>query len=237
MNIFLWGAGAVAAGLTAFYMFRLVFMTFFGKTRLSDKAYSHLHESPFVIVFPLIVLALLSTVGGYLGVPKLLGEFFGGIPNYMEGFLEPVFAYSTNFMAHAGGSEGSHSVAMEWGLMGVSVLIACSGIALAWALYIISPAIPQRFTQAFPVLHRAVYRKWYVDEIYDFVFVNPCKALGNFLWRGFDVLIVDGVVNGVASLVRGLSSLLRHVQTGMVHNYAFSMALGVVVILGCYLFR
>ncbi len=239
MNIVLWLAGACAAGLTAFYMFRLVFMTFFGKTRLSDKAYHHLHESPFVIVFPLIVLAALSMFGGYLGVPKVLSEFFtgGAFPNYLEHFLDPVFAYSTNFMAHSGHGEGHHSVALEWGLMGGSVLIACGGIAFAWALYIAYPAIPGRIVATFPVLHRAVYNKWYVDEIYDFMIVNPCKAFSNFLWKGFDVVIVDGVVNGVAAVVRGLSGLLRHVQTGLVHNYAFSMALGVVVIVGCYLFR
>jgi len=89
----------------------------------------------------------------------------------------------------------------------------------------------------FPVLHRAVYNKWYVDEIYDFMIVNPCKAFSNFLWKGFDVVVVDGIVNGVAAVVRGFSGVLRHVQTGMIHNYAFSMALGAVVIVGCYLFR
>jgi NADH-quinone oxidoreductase subunit L len=155
----------------------------------------------------------------------------------MENFLEPVFAYSTNFMAHAGHGEAHHSMTLEWGLMGVSVLIACSGIALAWALYIAYPALPARFVASVPVLHRAVYNKWYVDEIYDFMIVNPTKAFSNFLWKGFDVVVVDGLVNGVAAVVKGFSSLLRHVQTGFVHNYAFSMALGVVVIVGVYLFR
>ncbi|HBA87818.1 MAG TPA: NADH-quinone oxidoreductase subunit L [Geobacter sp.] len=237
-NMLLWGAGAVAAGLTAFYMFRLVFMTFFGKTRLSDKAFHHLHESPWVITVPLVCLAFLSVVGGWIGVPKVLGEVLGGMPNYFEHYLEPVFAYSTNYMLHGGhGAEHAHSIAMEWGLMGVSVLIACGGIALAWALYIVAPGFPEKFVSTFPVLHRAVYNKWYIDEIYDFAFVNPCKACGNFLWKGFDVVVVDGIVNGVASVVRGISGLLRHLQTGMVHNYAFSMALGVVVIVGVYLFR
>jgi len=121
--------------------------------------------------------------------------------------------------------------------MGVSVLIACGGIALAYALYIVAPGVPASFVARFPTLHRAVYNKWYVDEIYDFTFVNPCKAFSNFLWKGFDVVVVDGMVNGVASVVRGFSGVLRHVQTGFVHNYAFTMALGVVVIIGCFLFR
>jgi len=235
MNIVLWAMGACAALLTAFYMFRLVFMTFFGETRLSEKAWHHLHESPIVITLPLMVLALLSIVGGWIGIPKVLGEL-AGIENYWEHYLEPVFAYSTNYMAQAG-LHGLHSEAAEWGLMGTSVVIACTGIFVAWFLYIAQPAIPEKFTSAFPVLHRAVYKKWYMDEIYDFVFVNPCKALGQFLWKGFDVVVVDGIVNGVAAVVRGFSGLIRHLQTGFVHNYAFTMALGVVVIVACYLFR
>jgi NADH-quinone oxidoreductase subunit L len=236
MNMVLWGCGAIAAGLTAFYMFRLVFMTFFGETKLSDKAFHHLHESPWVITLPLVVLALLSIVGGYVGIPKVIGETLGGIPNMWEHYLEPVFAYSTEYMKHAGAHGEAHSVAMEWGLMGVSVVIAFAGIGMAAALYLISPTIPEKFVAAFPALHRAVYNKWYVDEIYDFAFVNPCKALGNFLWKGFDVVVVDGVVNGVGAVVRGFSGVLRYVQTGFVHNYAFTMVLGVLVIVGAYLF-
>jgi len=235
-NTLLWAAGAVAAGLTAFYMFRLVFMTFFGKTRLSDKAMHHLHESPWVITLPLVVLAILSVLGGWIGVPKVLGDALGGLPNHFEHYLEPVFAYSNAYMAKSG-AHGVHNIALEWGLMGVSVLIACGGIALAWALYIVNPGFPAKFVATFPVLHRAVYNKWYVDEIYDFMIVNPCKSFSNFLWKGFDVVVVDGVVNGVAAVVRGSSGIFRHVQTGMVHNYAFSMALGVVVIVGVFLFR
>ncbi|WP_129124939.1 NADH-quinone oxidoreductase subunit L [Geomonas oryzae] len=236
VNYALWAAGAIAAGLTAFYMFRLVCMTFFGKTRLSEKAWHHLHESPWVITVPLVCLAFLSLVGGWVGVPKLLGEVFGDMPNYFEHWLEPVFAYSTQYMI-AHGAHGVHSVALEWGLMGTSVVIAFAGIGLAFALYVIAPSIPEKFTSTFPALHRAVYNKWYIDEIYDFVFVNPCKALGNFLWKGFDVVVVDGIVNGVAAVVRGFSGILRYVQTGYVHNYAFSMVLGVVLIVAVYLFR
>ena len=236
LNIFLWGCGAVAAGLTAFYMFRLVFMTFFGECRITPKAKDHLHESPMVIVFPLIVLAFLSVVGGYIGLPKVIGELFGGIPNYFEHWLEPVFKFSeeyTKLHAHV----GEHSVALEWGLMGTSVVIALVGISIAFLLYVASPALPARFTSTFPALHRAVFNKWYIDELYDFLFVNPCKALGNFLWKGFDVLVVDGIVDGVAKVVMAISGVLKNLQSGYVHNYALSMALGVVVIVACYIFR
>jgi NADH-quinone oxidoreductase subunit L len=237
LNYLLWGFGAVAAGLTAFYMFRLVFMTFHGECRISPKAKDHLHESPMVIVFPLIVLALLSVVGGYVGLPKVIGELLGGIPNYFEHFLAPVFVFSEEFVKANGHAGGHHSAALEWGLMGLSVAIAFVGIAIAFTMYVKNTAIPGRFTTAFPALHRAVYNKWYVDEIYDFLFVNPCKALGNFLWKGFDVVVVDGIVNGVATVVKGFSGVLRYSQSGLIHNYAMTMALGVVVIVAFYIFR
>ena len=236
VNIVLWAVGATAAGLTAFYMFRLVFMTFFGKTRLSEKAWHHLHESPWVITVPLVCLAFLSVVGGWIGVPAVLGHVLGDMPNYFEEYLHPIFAYSKHYV-EASGAHGVHNIALEWGLMGTSVVIACAGIGLAAALYLVKPEIPAKFTAAFPALHRAVYNKWYIDEIYDAMFVNPCKALGQFLWKGFDVVVVDGIVNGVAAIVRGFSGLFRHVQTGMVHNYAFTMVLGVVVIVSVYIFR
>lgn len=237
LNFILWGVGAVAAGLTAFYMFRLVFMTFFGECRINPKAKEHLHESPIVIVLPLVVLATLSVVGGYVGIPKVIGEMFGGIPNYLEGYLEPIFQYSTEYMKQNVHVAGHHSVALEWGLMGVSVVIALIGISIAYILYVASPGAPKRFVETFPALHRAVFNKWYIDELYDFLFVNPCKRFGNFCWKGFDVLVVDGAVNGVGAVVRGLSSALKNLQTGYVHNYAITMVLGVVVIVAFYIFR
>lgn len=232
LNIFLWATGAVAACLTAFYMFRLVFMTFFGECRINPKVKDHLHESPLVITIPLIVLGILAVIGGYIGMPKLLGM----LPNYFEHWLEPVFETANGYaQTYVHVQEYGHG--LEWGLMGVSVVIAVVGISIAYVLYIASPSIPAKFTAAFPALHRAVYNKWYIDELYDFLFVNPCKALGNFLWKGFDVLVVDGIVDGVATVVMGFSKGLRHIQTGFVHNYAMTMALGVVVIVAFYIFR
>ena len=237
LNMALWGIGAVAACFTAFYMFRLVFMTFFGDCRINPKAKSHLHESPAVITIPLIVLGFLALVGGYIGLPKLIGDLFGGIPNYFEHWLDPVFAkaheYSTQY-AHVG---AHHSHALEWGLMGLSVLIALVGITIAFTMYIKNTELPGKFTSTFPALHRAVYNKWYIDELYDYVFVNPCKAFGGFLWKGFDVVVIDGIVNGVGNVVMGFSGVFRFMQSGLIQNYAFSMAFGVVVILGYYLFK
>jgi NADH-quinone oxidoreductase subunit L len=237
LNYVLWGLGAAAAGLTAFYMFRLVFMTFFGECRINPKVKDHLHESPMVIVFPLIVLAILSAVGGYLGVPKILSNVLGGMPNYFEHWLAPVFEWSEHYVklnVH-GGAHPSHAV--EWGLMGVSVLIALIGIGIAFTMYVANNKLPEKFTSTFPALHRAVYNKWYVDELYDFLFVNPCKAFGNFLWKGFDVLVIDGIVNGTAKVVMGLSAGLKGLQSGYTHNYALGMALGAVVIVAVYVLR
>jgi NADH-quinone oxidoreductase subunit L len=233
LNIFLWATGAIAACFTAFYMFRLVFMTFFGECRINPKVKEYLHESPLVITIPLIVLGFLATFGGFIGMPKLIGL----LPNYFEHWLDPVFELSQEYAKqyiHAG-AHYSHS--LEWGLMFGSVAIAAVGISFAYALYIVNPSLPKRFTETFPALHRAVYNKWYIDEFYDAIFVNPCKWLGGFLWKGFDVLIVDGIVNGVAKLVMACSAGLKGLQSGYIHNYAFGMAAGVVVIIAAYLFR
>jgi NADH-quinone oxidoreductase subunit L len=237
LNLVLFGFGAIAAGLTAFYMFRLVFMTFFGECRIKAGAEKHLHESPMVIVIPLIVLAALSVVGGYIGIPHVIGEALGGIPNYLEHYLHPVFANANEYMAANAQHPKVVSHATEWGLMALSVAIALVGIAVAAFLYLSNPSLPAKITAAFPGLHRAVYNKWYIDELYDFLIVNPCKSLGRFLWKGFDVLVVDGAVNGVAHVVMSFGGVLRYLQTGQVFSYAWTMVFGVVVILGYYLFK
>jgi len=208
-------------------------MTFFGECRINSKVKEYLHESPLTITIPLMVLGALATVGGFLGMPKVMGA----LPNYLEHWLDPVFELATEYgakYAHAGGHE-SH--ALEWGLMGLSITIAVVGIMIALTLYVKNTGAPAKFVATFPALHRAVYNKWYIDELYDFIFVNPCKAFGQFLWKGFDVVVVDGVVNGVANVVMGFSGIFRYMQSGYIYNYAFSMVLGVVVILGYYIFK
>jgi NADH-quinone oxidoreductase subunit L len=232
INIILWGTGAVAACFTAFYMFRLVFMTFYGECRISPKAKEYLHESPLVITIPLMVLGTLAAVGGFIGVPKILGGL-----NHFEHWLEPVFEQAHHYSSRYA-HQGAHpSHAVEWGLMGLSVVIAVIGISIALTLYVKNTQIPGRFTAAFPALHRAVYNKWYIDELYDYLFVSPCKSFGQFLWKGFDVIVIDGVVNGVANVVMGFAGIFRFMQSGYIYNYAVSMALGVVAILGYFIFK
>ncbi|MHB8123253.1 MAG: NADH-quinone oxidoreductase subunit L [Desulfuromonadaceae bacterium] len=233
LNVVLWGIGGIAACFTAFYMFRLVFMTFYGECRINPTAKSYLHESPLVITIPLMVLGALALFGGYIGMPKLMGM----LPNYFEHWLDPVFAMANEY----GGTYAHHgahpSHAIEWGLMALSVVIALIGIGIAFTMYVKNTELPGKFVATFPALHRAVYNKWYIDEIYDYLFVNPFKALGQFLWKGFDVLIIDGVVNGVANVMMGFSGVFRYMQSGYIYNYALSMALGVVVMLGYYIFK
>ncbi|PLX84302.1 MAG: NADH-quinone oxidoreductase subunit L [Desulfuromonas sp.] len=221
----LWLVGAVAAGMTAFYMFRLVFMTFFGEQRTDPRAKDHIPESPLTITIPLMVLGVLAVVGGYIGVPAILGG-----ANHLHHFLEPVFGHAlelNHIEAH-----GSH--ATEYGLMGISVGIGIVGIFIAWVMYIKNPEIPGKLATNFATLHRAIFNKWYIDEIYDALFVNPCKRFGTFLWKGFDVCVVDGVVNGVGRIVQAASAGMRATQTGFVHNYALAMVVGVVLIVGFY---
>jgi NADH-quinone oxidoreductase subunit L len=225
----LWLVGAAAAGMTAFYMFRLVFMTFYGKERITDHARHHLHESPFVITLPLMILAVLSIVGGYIGIPAILGG-----ANHIHHFLEPVFGGS---LENYGIATGHYSHALEYGMMGISIGIAVVGIALAYIMYLKKPELPGKFVASFQGLHRAVFNKWYMDEIYDTLFVNPTKRLGTFLWKGFDVVVVDGIVNGFGKVVNACSKGLRFTQSGFVHNYALSMVIGVLVIVGIYVLR
>jgi len=159
------------------------------------------------------------------------------VSNKFEHFLAPVFEFSEEYTKAHAHVAAHHSAGLEWGLMGLSVVIAVVGIGIAFVMYVQNNTLPAKFTAAFPALHRAVFNKWYIDELYDFMFVNPCKALGNFLWKGFDVLVIDGIVDGTAKVVMGISGVLKNVQSGYVHNYAMSMALGVVVIIAFYIFK
>ncbi len=225
----LWLVALFTAGLTAFYMFRLVFMTFYGQERMVEKAKKHLHESPAVITIPLIVLAVLSVFGGYVGVPELM---WGA--HRLEHFLDPVFGAT---MATYGIGMLPHSAAFEWGMVAAAVIVATSGILLAVFMYHMRPDLPGKVVASFQGAYRTIHNKWYVDEIYDALFVNPTKRLGTFLWKGFDVKGIDGIVNGLGKLVQLFSGALRITQSGLVHNYALTMVLGMVVIVAFYVFR
>ncbi len=243
-HFLIWLVAAVAAGMTAFYMFRALFMTFFGESRVDHHVAHHIHESPKIMTIPLMVLAFLSIVGGYVGIPHVLGG-----ANHIHEFLAPVVgggaepAKSQAFFSliseawAAGGSAGGHSAAIELFLMALSVVIAFIGIGIAYFLYLKNPHLPKVLAERWKGLYTLVSNKYYVDEIYQILFVNSLKKLATGLWKGFDEFIIDGTVNGIAYFIGWLSGLMRKMQTGLVQNYAFSMVLGGLILAVYYIMR
>ncbi len=213
----------IAAALTAFYMFRLVFLTFFGSWRGKSDQENHLHESPSTMTIPLMVLAVLSIVGGWIMIPHALG---GGMQ--FEKFLHPSFAIAEELAAE----HGHPALAMEYTVMGISILLALGGILVAFYWYIKNPDIPRRLALRAKLAHKVLMNKYYIDEIYDYAVIQTIIGIAESLWKQFDVLIVDGIVNGVAKLLGWFGQIFRKVQTGLVGNYALFLAVGVIAVVG-----
>jgi NADH-quinone oxidoreductase subunit L len=242
----LWLVGAITALLTALYMFRAVFMAFYGKPRLDEHVAKHVHESPPVMIIPLAVLAVLSLVGGWIGIPPSLG---GG--EWFQEFLAPVFKSSVLVAVHhqAGGlsfvglaqaAEGlahGEELSLEWALMGVSLGVAIVGISLAYYLYLKNPEAPGKIAGTFKTFYRIIANKYYMDEIYDAIFVQPIRRGSEWLWHSVDDNVIDGTANGAGRLCTGLSAILKRLQTGYVQNYAIWMLVGTVLLIAYYLFR
>ena len=251
--LFLWIVGIITAGLTAFYMCRLLFLAFFGLSRVSPEVEHHIHESPRTMTVPLMILAALSIVGGWFALPTLWGE-----QSSFEKFLEPVTkgvipeTVAVKF-AH-------HTLLVEWLLMGISVGIAGLGIWLAYKAYVQHPELHSKLAASWPRLHNVLLHKYYVDEIYDAIFVNRIKdlsvAFGVFdgkvidgvgvngaawltrvlsrmsMW--WDKWIVDGLVNLAGTFTRSLSHPIRLLQTGVFTSYAVFILVGLVILLAYY---
>ncbi len=232
-HIGFWILGAVAAVLTSLYMFRSVFMTFYGKSRVPEDIAHHVHESPPIMTIPLIVLAFLSLVGGLVGVPILEGW------HRFDMFLSPVFAPAQHIISEAAGAHhgGHHNVALELTLMALSLGIAIVGLVAAYWMYVKNPEIPERIVEENPDIHSVVYNKYWVDELYDFLFVNSIVGFSRFLWRKFDDFVVDGIVNGVARVTRGWGGAMRYLHSGLVQDYALSILVGVLVVIGYLVMR
>jgi NADH-quinone oxidoreductase subunit L len=245
----LWGLAVLAAFLTATYMFRLLYMTFFGTSRADRSpgasapgSHAHgLHDAPPAMAIALVVLAIGSVGAGLFGVPHALGG-----DNRIETFLEPSFhAMEAPAGAEAAVAEAEHApegahadTQTELLLMFTSVMVALAGIGLATVFFLKAPQRADAMAGQFSGLHRLLLNKYYVDELYNAVFVQPIKGLStSVLWKGVDAGIIDGSVNGVGLVVRGWSAVLRRVQTGSVRAYAMSIFLGVVTILGYFLWR
>jgi NADH-quinone oxidoreductase subunit L len=202
--------GIGAAMMTAFYMFRLYFLTFTGSFRGTEDQHHHLHESPAAMTIPLIVLAILSIVGGYVGLPEVMSEH-----NAIAAYLSPVV---TNFGEH----HLAHST--EWMLMGVSTAVAVIMIFVAYTMHR-KPQFAENTG-----LSKVLENKWYVDEIYDAIVVKPLNALSGVLDLFAERRGIDGIVNGVGKTVRWGGDRLRLLQSGQVGFYIFIMVLGIVVL-------
>ncbi len=222
-SFILWLVGVITALMTAFYMFRLYFLTFEGKERFGhDK---HLHESPKVMTIPLIVLAILSVIGGFVGIPEV---FSGEHGNQFHNWLAPIFKDADRKLMHF----GLHSHFEEILLMVISVIGATSSILLARYIYLKKPEIAVRTASRFKGLYNLLWNKYYVDEIYDLLVVNPIVTVSrNVLWKIADNKIIDGTVNGAAKLIDIISATIRKIQTGVAQLYALVMVLGIAVAL------
>jgi NADH-quinone oxidoreductase subunit L len=225
-NLIFWGLGAFAALITSFYMFRLLFMTFHGKSNMDKHVEEHVHESPINMLFPLIILAFLSVVGGFLGFPAA---------SAINSFLAPVIGSGVHHGMVDGGEAHHVSNGLMFSMMGISTGIALVGIFLAYFMYIKNPELPAKIVGKFKLVYKIIYNKYYVDEIYDATIVKPTIKSSFFLWKVIDVKVIDGFVNGVGRLVELKSEVLRLFQTGYVRNYALSMLLGGVIIIVCAL--
>jgi NADH-quinone oxidoreductase subunit L len=213
-----WGLGLAGAIMTAFYMFRLVFLVFFGEERLSAEARHHVHESPPVMTVPLTILAVFSVIAGYVGLPAVFGEkadLFGR-------FLEPVARAAAEPM----------SVAVEWNLILVSTVAAVGGLFIAYLFYIRQPAVPGRLAARVPWIYKLLIGKYYVDEFYDAIIVRPAVRGGEFVYDHFDLKIIDGALNGSAAAADAAGRGFSRLQTGLIKDYALAFLLGVTLFLG-----
>jgi NADH-quinone oxidoreductase subunit L len=225
-NMLFWIIGALAAFMTAFYMFRMVTLTFEGKPRWKDGA--HPHESPSTMTIPLMVLAFLAIVGGFLGVPEALG---GG--NAIHHWLHPIFANAEAVLPAA--QHASHT--MEYVLMAASVAIAFAGFWIGRSMYLKNAEADSALKAKLGGVYQLLSKKYLIDEFYMNTIVNPIMRVSErWLARIMDQRLIDGFVNGLASFVGNFSSVLRLVQTGVVQNYASMIVFGIIIILGMIVF-
>ena len=215
----MWVIGVITAMLTSFYMFRMLYLTFFGKFRGTSEQEHHLHESPQTMTIPLIVLAVLSVVGGFMNVPEVLGGH-----HWLADFLAPVFAPSASEHKEAAAST-------EYLLMAASVAGALIALGYAYMRYVKNAHVPVSDTEERPGPVSLSYHKFYVDEIYDWLIRKPLDALSVFFYKVVDLLAIDGIVNGLGKLSVKSSKGLRLLQSGNVGFYIFMMVAGIIAIL------
>ena len=205
--------GLLTALMTAFYSFRLVFVTFWGESQVDPAHADHIHEPSKTMTVPLLILAVLSILAGYIGIPE---------------FLAPAFSGSE--------SGGHHEGAAATGIMVAATAMGLLGIAGAYFVYVMSPGLPDRLAAQWQSLYQLSLNKWFVDEAYEQTVTKPTLKMADSLWKQVDVAIIDGAVNGVARAVAWGGWVTRVLQSGQAQNYALAMTVGAVVILGALIF-
>jgi NADH-quinone oxidoreductase subunit L len=221
-NKIMWALGVVGSMMTSFYMFRLLFLTFFGKFRGTKHQEEHLHESPISMTLPLMILSVLSVFGGFIGLPEVFAK------SWLAEFMLPLFTLSKSINpAVASASTLSHST--EYMLMGVSVAAALISMGAAWFIYSKESNIPAKDEQI-EGIQKLVYNKYYIDELYDTTIVKPLYAFSEFLHSVAETAL-DMLVDGVGKLVLGSSEIIRKLQSGLVPHYITMMVIGMIAFL------
>ena len=222
-NKIMGGFGVLASFMTSFYMFRLMFLTFFGTFRGTEEQRHHLHESPASMTIPLIILAVLSTIGGFMGLPPVFSE-----NHTLANYLAPLFEASRQINPDAFGHHMDH--ATEFMLMGISVAVALVAAIIAYVMYVSKKSVPAAEGTETGI-HKVIYNKYYIDELYDTIIVKPIMGLSTGLYRFVEKGLIDPVVNGFGKVTMGGGRGLRVLQSGAIGSYLLTMVLGIILIL------
>ncbi len=215
----LWGVGFLTAGLTAFYMFRMIYLTFHGESRVDSHTAEHVNESPFSMTIPLMILAALAVTGGFFGVPHVFHVIPNGMENYFQGFFAEI-------------PSGHGTVSAEWTLMAFSVAFALLAWFFASRLYHSGFDLAAGLRSKWESLYQLSLNKWYVDELYNTLIIQPGRLFStHVLWRLFDQNVIDRAVNTTADVARMVGNSIRPLQNGLTQNYALIFTLGTFLIL------
>ncbi len=230
-HIGLWIAGVIGAMLTAFYMTRLMALTFWGESRFDKNV--HPHESSASMTIPLIILAILAAISGFVGVPHVISEYFDHIPNFWETWLEPVIRkLPTEELKLV-----VHSASDEWMLMGTSVFLALCSASVAYVLYTKKKEVPGKIAQAIKPVYNLVENKYFVDEFYFGAIINPLVSQSKKLWYYVDVNFIDKMTFAVTDFMQNTGKLVKTLQNGNMQQYAMYISLGLVAVLSFVLMR
>ncbi len=227
----LWVAGALGAVLTAFYMTRLMALTFWGKSRVDKNI--HPHESPWTMTVPLIILGILSVISGFIGVPHAIAEFMGHIPNYWQQWLAPVIRPLPIEELQS----VTHTLSEEYMLMGISVFLAMCSAIFAYVVYTKKKHIAENTAQSLKPIYNLLDNKYYVDEIYFGAIINPLVKQSRNLWYYIDVNVIDRMTHVASDVATNGGKLVKTLQNGNMQQYAMYVSLGLIIVLSYVLMR